>query len=71
MEAGAMETVRSLLGKGSGQKLKDLWQEYEDGTSPEAKLLKDLDKVSWRVHRPPPVDPAAPRCPLGSPSSHT
>ena len=30
----------------AGQELQDLWQEYEQGATEEAQLLKDIDKVS-------------------------
>ena len=30
----------------AGQELQDLWQEYEQGSTEEAQLLKDIDKVS-------------------------
>ena len=29
----------------SGQEIEALWQEYEDGRSPEALMVKDFDKV--------------------------
>lgn len=29
----------------AGQEVEALWQEYEDGKSPEALMVKDFDKV--------------------------
>ena len=29
----------------AGQEIESLWQEYEDGKSPEALMVKDFDKV--------------------------
>jgi len=45
MERTAMQKMTSMLGKKTGDHLLALWEEYEAGTSPEAKLLKDLDKL--------------------------
>ena len=38
----------------AGQEVEILWQEYEDGKSPEALMVKDFDKVRWnlRDHSP-------------------
>lgn len=33
----------------AGQEVEVLWQEYEDGKSPEALMVKDFDKVCWSV----------------------
>jgi len=44
-ERAAMQKMTSTLGKKSGEHLLALWEEYEAGTTPEAKLLKDLDKL--------------------------
>ena len=30
--------------------VRELWQEYENNSSPEAKLVKDFDKVSVQAH---------------------
>ena len=35
----------SSLGSAAGEQLLALWEEYEAGVSPEALLLKDLDKL--------------------------
>lgn len=32
----------------AGQEIEALWQEYEDGKSPEALMVKDFDKV-WKM----------------------
>ncbi len=39
-----MEQIRSTLGSGVGDELFQLWLEYEEGSSKEAKLVKDFDK---------------------------
>lgn len=45
-EAAAMETIRAMLGGGAAaDALCALFAEYEAGTTPEAVLVKDLDKV--------------------------
>ena len=33
----------------TGQEVEELWQEYEDGNSPEALMVKDFDKVCWNL----------------------
>ena len=51
MEARAMRTIASkaddAMGStsGAGERVASLWREYEEGTSPEAVFLKDLDKL--------------------------
>lgn len=46
MERDAMERLRGLLGDNpAGQLLYDSWAEYEAGLSPEAKVVKDIDKL--------------------------
>mmetsp|Transcript_9935 Transcript_9935/g.18126 ORF Transcript_9935/g.18126 Transcript_9935/m.18126 type:complete len:265 (+) Transcript_9935:86-880(+) len=47
-----MDLTKKLTGiggegeiSGSGQEILDLWKEYEEGTSEEAKLVKDMDKL--------------------------
>ncbi|CAN8070797.1 unnamed protein product [Agarophyton chilense] len=46
MEDDAMRHIRDDVLKGSqaGIELYELWKEYEDGTTEEAKLMKDIDK---------------------------
>jgi len=43
LETSAIEKLSSLLGK-KGEEIQALFQEYEDGKTPEAKLVKDLDR---------------------------
>lgn len=46
MELETMERIRTMLGPMmGGDEILDLWKEYEGGTTEEAKLLKDLDKI--------------------------
>ena len=46
LELGTMEQIQSMLGPLlGGDEIKDLWKEYEEGSTTEAKLLKDLDKI--------------------------
>ncbi|CAI9098634.1 OLC1v1035313C1 [Oldenlandia corymbosa var. corymbosa] len=46
LEREALEHMGKLLGGGPRAKeITDLWNEYEDSTSLEAKIVKDLDKV--------------------------
>ncbi|KAI4377689.1 hypothetical protein MLD38_015276 [Melastoma candidum] len=45
-EREALEHMCKLLGGGSRAKeINELWTEYEENSSPEAKVVKDLDKV--------------------------
>lgn len=45
-----MEYFCSLLGETPQScEIRDLWQEYEDVSSPEANLVKDLDKFEMIV----------------------
>jgi len=44
MELGAMTKMTKALGDG-GEELLELWKEYEEGVSEEAKLVKDMDKL--------------------------
>ncbi|KAI9314194.1 HD domain-containing protein [Dichotomocladium elegans] len=49
-ERAAMHEFLSLLGNTSlAQEIVDLWQEYEDAKTPEALLVKDLDKFEMIV----------------------
>eukprot|EP00574_Skeletonema_japonicum_P013735 CAMPEP_0201735486 /NCGR_PEP_ID=MMETSP0593-20130828/37178_1 /ASSEMBLY_ACC=CAM_ASM_000672 /TAXON_ID=267983 /ORGANISM="Skeletonema japonicum, Strain CCMP2506" /LENGTH=205 /DNA_ID=CAMNT_0048229041 /DNA_START=169 /DNA_END=786 /DNA_ORIENTATION=+ len=46
LELGTMEQIQSMLGPLlGGDEIIELWKEYEEGSSTEAKLLKDLDKI--------------------------
>ncbi|KAL7449621.1 hypothetical protein ACHAWC_001670 [Mediolabrus comicus] len=46
LELGTMEQIQSMLGHLlGGDEILDLWKEYEEGSTTEAKLLKDLDKI--------------------------
>uniref|UniRef100_A0A2N9EMH3 5'-deoxynucleotidase n=1 Tax=Fagus sylvatica TaxID=28930 RepID=A0A2N9EMH3_FAGSY len=45
-EQEALDHMCKLLGGGSrAQEISELWLEYEENSSPEAKIVKDLDKV--------------------------
>jgi putative hydrolases of HD superfamily len=44
-EARAMDRIRAMLPKVSGDLLVGLWQEYEDCQTPEAKFARALDKL--------------------------
>ena len=44
-EAEAMETIRKMLPEASGRLLFELWREYEDCETPEAKFARALDKL--------------------------
>ncbi|XP_071722219.1 uncharacterized protein [Rutidosis leptorrhynchoides] len=45
-ERDALDQMCKLLGDGSRAKeIADLWMEYEENSSPEAKVVKDFDKV--------------------------
>ncbi len=44
-ETAAMETMRNMLPKASGDMLIALWQEYEDCETPEARFARALDKL--------------------------
>ncbi|XP_010268406.1 PREDICTED: HD domain-containing protein 2-like [Nelumbo nucifera] len=46
MEQDGLDNMCKLLGGGSRAKeIGDLWMEYEENSSPEAKVVKDFDKV--------------------------
>ena len=46
LELGTMEQIQTMLGPlMGGDEILELWKEYEAGTTIEAKLLKDLDKI--------------------------
>ena len=45
MESKAIRSMAQLLTDGgAGREIVDLWEEYESGQTPEAKVVKDLDK---------------------------
>uniref|UniRef100_A0A7N0T5W7 5'-deoxynucleotidase n=1 Tax=Kalanchoe fedtschenkoi TaxID=63787 RepID=A0A7N0T5W7_KALFE len=45
-EQAALDEMCKVLGGGTrAEEIQELWQEYEDNTSKEAKLVKDFDKV--------------------------
>ena len=44
-EAAAMEKIRTMLPPASAELLLSLWREYEDGTTPEARFARALDKL--------------------------
>ena len=48
MESEAIVRMREMLGGGdctTAKEIEQLWHEYEEGTSAEARLAKDLDKL--------------------------
>jgi len=46
LELETMEYISATLGPLlGGEAILELWKEYEEGTTEEAKLLKDLDKI--------------------------
>lgn len=54
-EAAAMDSMCATLGP-LGDEMRQLWEEYEQGTTEEAKLVKDFDKVemilqAWEYER--------------------
>jgi putative hydrolase of HD superfamily len=44
MEEEAMQHIKTLVSQEVGAELYQLWREYEEGKTPEAKIVKDLDK---------------------------
>lgn len=45
-EREAMDKMCAMLGGGdAAQEMMELWQEYENNATPEAKLVKDFDKI--------------------------
>jgi putative hydrolase of HD superfamily len=44
-ELQAMITIKNILSKDMGEKIFELWQEYEEGITEEAKFVKALDKL--------------------------
>lgn len=53
LESGAIEGMRHKLDAGqcgtAGDEVAKLWLEYEEGSTPEARLVKDLDKVEMAI----------------------
>lgn len=50
MESKAMDDIGALLGEcNASSTIRALWEEYEAGESPEAKLVKDFDKIEMIV----------------------
>ena len=61
-EIRAAERIFSLLPEAQGDEFKDIWREFEDGTTPEAVFAKSVDRlmpllhnyhtqgVSWKEH---------------------
>lgn len=50
LSQAAMQDFQSMLGNTPvAQEIVDLWQEYEDAKTPEALLVKDLDKFEMIV----------------------
>ncbi|BDA40619.1 HD domain-containing protein 2 [Coccomyxa sp. Obi] len=47
LEANAIVRIQEMLGPGSaaGEEIKELFEEYEEGQTPEALLVKDFDKL--------------------------
>ncbi len=48
-ELRAMEQIKDLLPEIVGEELFQLWKEYEDGVSPEAKFVKAIDKIEAQI----------------------
>lgn len=40
-----MERIKNTLDGSIGQTIYDLWKEYEDGTTKEAQIVKQFDKL--------------------------
>jgi len=49
MEGQAIEKIKKSLPSGAGQEVSDLWNEYEQAKTPEAKFVKALDKIEAMV----------------------
>lgn len=48
-ELAAMRTLTDLLPKEIGDELLNLWEEYEQGLTYEAKLVKSIDKIEAQI----------------------
>lgn len=49
MESDAMHEIKSILKDKLGNEFFDLWVEYEEGTSAEGKIVKEIDKFEMIV----------------------
>jgi len=49
LENNAMLQLRDTLGSETGQEFYNLWKEYSENSSPEAKLVKQLDKLEMII----------------------
>jgi putative hydrolase of HD superfamily len=50
LEAEAMTDIRNMLAADVGQELYELWDEYDNGASDEAKFVKALDRIEALTH---------------------
>jgi len=50
MELSAIQEIEKIAPKKSGHELAELWQEYEEGETKEAKFVKALDKIEGINH---------------------
>jgi len=48
-ELAAMQKIQDILPEAIGKELLDLWQEYEEGQTYEAKFVKALDKMEAQI----------------------
>lgn len=48
-ELAAMQKIQHILPEAVGKELLDLWQEYEEGQTYEAKFIKALDKMEAQI----------------------
>lgn len=48
-ELAAMQKIQHILPEAVGKELLDLWQEYEEGQTYEAKFVKALDKMEAQI----------------------
>jgi len=48
-EKVAADRIFGILPHVTGKQLKDLWLEYEEGKTPEAKIVKALDKICYSL----------------------
>ena len=45
LETKAFEKISSVINDGLGEEITDLWQDYEEGKSPEGRFVRQLDRV--------------------------
>ena len=57
-EQRAVTQVTGLLEEPLRSRLKEIWQEYEDGITPEARLVKALDKAETIIQHNQGMNPA-------------